>query len=115
VLVAAAVAGPHGQEAALLGHAGYLCGNEAAFSLLQRLKRHSKKQTASLASIALAPSRFLPTLAARPPSYTVTISLRPVQNDQRLVQTRRIHANLAGADPLKHERHPLDGRMDEVY
>ena len=37
------------------------------------------------------------------------------QDRQRLVQTRRIHANLAGADPLKHERHPLDGRMDEVY
>jgi len=33
------------------------------------------------------------------------------QDHKRMVQTRRIDANLAAADPLKHERDFLDGRM----
>jgi hypothetical protein len=37
------------------------------------------------------------------------------QNPQRLVQTRRIHAKLAGADPFKRQGDFLGGRMDEVY
>jgi hypothetical protein len=37
------------------------------------------------------------------------------QNHQRVVQTRRIHTNLAVAYAFEDQRHLLDGRMDEVY
>jgi hypothetical protein len=37
------------------------------------------------------------------------------QNRQRMIQTRRIDPNLVVADPFEHERHLLDGRMNEVY
>jgi hypothetical protein len=36
------------------------------------------------------------------------------QNDQRVVQTRRIHPNLIVADPFEHQGDFLDGWMGEV-
>jgi hypothetical protein len=36
------------------------------------------------------------------------------QNDQRVVQTRRIHQNLIVADPFEDQDDSLRGRMDEV-
>jgi hypothetical protein len=36
------------------------------------------------------------------------------QNYQRVVQTRRIQANLAGADPFERQGDFLGGRMDEA-
>jgi hypothetical protein len=45
---------------------------------------------------------------------TISIGLI-VQDRQRMVETRRIDPNLAGADAFEHESQLLDGRMDEVY
>jgi hypothetical protein len=37
------------------------------------------------------------------------------QNDQRVIQTRRIDANLVVADAFEHQDDFLSGRMGEVY
>jgi hypothetical protein len=45
-----------------------------------------------------------------------TISMPMVgQNDQGVVQTRRIHPNLVVADPFEDQDDFLSGRMGEVY
>jgi hypothetical protein len=49
--------------------------------------------------------------------FSIPTISRPwsLQNPQRLVQTRRVHAKLAGADPFERQGNFLGGRMDEVY